>query len=84
MGLGFFQRLAAGAVFDGLAHFQEAGRQRPEAAARRNGAATQQHAAGLDHHGASDDLWIFIVDMSAGRTDQPLAVIAVRNLADEL
>jgi hypothetical protein len=77
VGAGFLAGLARGALGHGLAHFHEAGRQRPLAQARLDGALAQQHAIVQVGHGAHHHQRVDVVDLAAGRADGALTRVAV-------
>ena len=65
-----------------LVQFHEAGRQGPVADARRDRPAAQQHLVLPHGHGTDDDLRVVVVDETAVGADQPLALVALRDLPD--
>ena len=84
IGLGFLPGLARRALFQRLAVLQVTGGQGPETAARLDGAAAHQYAVVGNDDGADDDLGVVIGDMAAIGADQALAIVTVRNPADEV
>lgn len=82
-GLGFFQCLSRGALFQRLAEFHVTGRQSPKTLPRLNRSAAHQDSSVALHNRPDDDLRVLIGNMPAVGADHALAVVTFRNLPNE-